>query len=138
MRAACGFLLLLAVPLSAAPVPKELRAGDEMRIVGVWQLKVSKIGDADYATAIGTKWTLGADGKAIRDRPNDGIGKATFKIDPKATVKAFDWITEEGNTFLGVYELDGDTFRVALSTGARPTACKQNEGGYYFEFRRIK
>jgi uncharacterized protein (TIGR03067 family) len=138
MRATCGFLLIPAAPLSAAPVPKELRAGDEMRIVGVWHLKVSKIGDGDYTNAIGTKWTLGADGKAIRDRPNEGIGKADFKIDPKSPVKSFDWITEEGNTFLGVYELDGDTFRVALSTGARPAACKPSDGGYYFEFRRIK
>ncbi len=138
MRSACGILLLLALPLSAAPIPKELRAGDEMRLVGVWHLKSAKFGDGDYTTAVGTKWTLGGDGKALRDRPNEGLGKAEFKIDPKATVKAFDWITDEGNTFLGVYELDGDTFRVTLATGARPTACKPGEGAYHFEFRRAK
>ena len=119
-------------------MPKELRTGDERLIVGVWQLKVSKIGETDYESAIGTKWTLGADGSAIRDRPNDGIGKATFKIDPKATPKSYDWNTEEGTTFLGVYELEGDTLRVTLTTGERPTVCKPSGNNYYFEFRRLK
>lgn len=138
MRIACGLLLASALPLFAAPVPKELRAGDEARIVGVWHLKAAKYGDGDYDSAVGTKWTLGADGKALRDRPNEGLGKATFKLDPKAAAKGFDWVTDEGNTFLGVYELDGDSLRVTLNSGARPTACKPADGAYHFEFRRAK
>ena len=140
MRFAFGLLLLSTLPAFGAPVPKELRAGDAQRIAGVWTLTTAKYGQEDYESAHGTKWTLGADGKAIRDRPNEGIGKATFKLDPKAGVKTFDWITEEGNTFVGVYELDGDRFKVILvvNTRERPTVCRPTEGGYCFEFQRGK
>ncbi len=140
MRIAVGFLMFGALPLAAAPVPKELRTSDAQRIAGVWKLVSAKFGEADYDAAAGTKWTLGADGKAVRDRPIEGIGKATFKLDPKASVKAFDWMTDEGNTFHGVYELDGDRFTVvlALSGHDRPKACKPTAGAYCFEFQRRK
>lgn len=140
MRFATGFILLAAFPLIAAPVPKEIRAGDDQRIVGVWTLTNAKYGDADFDSAVGTKWTLGADGKAVRDRPNEGPGTATFLIDSKAAVKTFDWSTGEGNAFVGVYELDGDRFNVVLiSKGrVRPTVCQPTEGGFYFEFKRDK
>ena len=140
MRFAIGFILLTAPPLIAAPVPKEIRAGDDQRIVGVWTLTTAKYGDTDFESAVGTKWTLGADGKAIRDRPNEGVGKATFQIDSKALVKTFDWQTGEGNTFVGVYELDGDSFNVVLIAKGlvRPTVCQPTEGGFYFEFKREK
>jgi uncharacterized protein (TIGR03067 family) len=133
MRVSCGLLLMLTAPLSAAPVPKELRAGDEMRILGVWHLEKSKYGDGEYG-AIGTVWTLGPGGKAIRKRPNEDPGEVAFKFDPKAPVKTFDW----DDSFLGVYELDGDTLRVTLGTGTRPTACKPGDSVYYFVFRWVK
>ena len=140
MRAAIGFIVFTAFPLMAAPVPKEVRAGDDQRIVGVWKLTKAKFGDADFDSAIGTKWTLGADGKAVRDRPNEGIGTATFQIDPKADLKTFEWMTDEGNHFQGVYELDGDLFKVVLVVKGRdrPKLCEPTEGGYCFEFKREK
>jgi uncharacterized protein (TIGR03067 family) len=140
VRSAIGYILLSALPLVAAPVPKEVRAGDDQRIVGVWTLTKAKYGEGDFDSAVGTKWTLGADGKAIRDRPNEGVGKAKFLIDPTVAVKTFEWITDEGNTFVGVYELDGDRFNVVLVVKGRdrPTACQPTEGGYYFEFKREK
>ena len=55
MRAAIGFIVFTAFPLMAAPVPKEVRAGDDQRIVGVWKLTKAKFGDADFDSAIGTK-----------------------------------------------------------------------------------
>ena len=134
------WLIFCSAATSAAPVPKELRGGDLQRIAGVWTLTKAHYGEADFDSAVGTKWTLGADGRALRDRPNDTVGKATFKIDPGAGVKTFDWMTEEGNTFRGVYELDGDRFKVILKIegGDRPRICKPTEGAYCFEFRRVK
>lgn len=134
MRIACGFLLVAAVPLFAAPVPKELHAGDEVRILGMWHLEKARYGDGEYSGAVGTKWTLGTDGKAIRERPNEAPGAVGFKFDPKATVKTFDW----DDSFPGVYELAGAMLRVALGTGTRPAACKPGDAIYYFEFRRAK
>ena len=140
VRFALGWLLVGILPAVAAPVPKELRAGDLQRITGAWTLTKAHYGEADFDSAVGTKWTLGSDGHALRDRPNDTVGKATFKIDPGAGVKTFDWMTEEGNTFRGVYELEGDTFKVILKIegGDRPRVCKPTEGAYCFEFRRAK
>ena len=139
-RFTLGWLLVGFATATAAPVPKELRTGDLRRIAGAWTLTKAHYGEADFDSAIGTKWTLSADGQALRDRPNDTVGKATFKIDPGAGVKTFDWMTEEGNTFRGVYELEGDTFKVILKIegGDRPRVCKPTDGAYCFEFRRGK
>ena len=139
MRTTCALLIAFALPLNAAPVPKEVRAGDAARLLGEWHLTEAKYGEADYA-AIGTKWTFGADGKALRDRPNEGLGTAAYKIDPSAAAKTFDWETGEGTLFHGVYELDGDAFKVVLVLGTeeRPAACRPIEGGYHFTFRRAK
>ncbi len=140
MRFAILLLLLPCPPAFAAPVPKELRGTDAERIAGVWKLTTAKYGLEDYESAHGLKWTLGADGRAIRDRPVEGIGKATFKLDPKAGVKTFEWITDEGNTFHGVYELDGDRFKVVLvlKGAVRPAGVRPTEGAYCFEFLRAK
>ena len=140
MRFAVPLLLLVGLPAFAAPVPKELRGTDADRIAGVWKLTTAKYGLEDYESAHGTKWTLAANGTAIRDRPTEGIGKATFKIDPKAGAKTFEWNTEEGSIFYGVYELEGDRFKVILSVNStdRPKVCKPTEGAYCFEFQRAK
>ncbi len=135
MRAVCLLLLTLTLPVSAAPVPRELRGGDDVRIVGVWRLEKARYGDGEYAGAVGTKWTLGAEGQAIRERPNEAPGTVVYKIDPKAAAKTFDW---DGGSFPGVYELDGDTLRVALGGSVRPESCKPGEGVYFFEFRKVR
>lgn len=126
----------------AAPIPKELRANDQSRIAGRWKLVSAKFGEAEYQNAVGTVWTLAADGSAIRDRPNEGIGKAKFAMDPSLDVKSFDWNTDEGNVFLGIYELDAEHFKVLLAAkGAdskRPTKLEPASGAYLFEFQRVK
>jgi uncharacterized protein (TIGR03067 family) len=132
------FSALVLAPLAlAAPVPKALKRADAAAIVGEWEVTAATYGGDDYPSAVGTKWTLKDDGTAVRDRPNQGLATAKFEIDPKADPKAFDWHTGEGFTFLGVYELDGDTFKVCLrADAARPTKLTDTRGSYVFEFKR--
>jgi uncharacterized protein (TIGR03067 family) len=59
--------------------------------------------------------------------------KSTFKIDPKANPKTIDVTIKEGNgegeTLLGLYEIDGDTFTVCLAFigGERPQKLESKE-----------
>ena len=131
-------LALLSLAL-AAPVPRALKASDATVIVGEWELVKGTYSGQPFESADGTKWTLNADGTAVRDRPKQGRATAKYKLDPAADPKTFDWDTDEGNQFLGVYELDGDTFKVCLrADAARPTKLTDTQGSYVFEFKRTK
>jgi uncharacterized protein (TIGR03067 family) len=132
-------VLVFASLAVAAPVPKGLKPSDPTALLGTWELTAATYSGQPYPSAHGTKWTFRDDGTAKRDRPNDGISTAKYTLDPKTNPKAFDWNTEEGNSFLGIYELDGDTFRVCLQYDAskgRPTAMTDAGGTYQFEFKR--
>ena len=134
------FPALLAASLAvAAPVPKGLKPSDSSVLLGTWELTSATYSGQPYPSAHGTKWTFHDDGTAKRDRPTDGISSAKYKIDPKTSPKEFNWDTVEGNSFLGIYELDGDTFRMCLqydATKGRPAAMTETSGTYLFEFKR--
>lgn len=132
-------MALLAVVL-AAPVPKNLKANDQAAIVGKWELTSATVSGQPYESAHGTKWTLAADGTAVRDR-KEGVATAKYTLDPKGDPKAFDWHTDEGNTFVGAYSLTGDTFRVSLRLkgSKRPKSDTDTaDGAYVFEFKRMR
>ncbi len=64
-----------------------------------------------------------------------GVYDGTFRLDPKADPKTFDWTGKgpAGATELrGIYELEGDTLRLcyveAASGAARPTELRSTEG----------
>lgn len=132
-------MVMLAVAC-AAPVPKNLKAADPTAIVGKWELTSATCGGQPYESANGTKWTLAADGTAVRDR-KEGVATAKYTLDPTADPKSFDWHTDEGNTFVGAYSLTGDTFRVSLRLqgSKRPTSDTDTaDGAYVFEFKRMR
>lgn len=132
-------MALLAVAC-AAPVPKNLKANDQAAIVGKWELTSATVSGQPYESAHGTKWTLAADGTAVRDR-REGVATAKYTLDPKGDPKAFDWHTDEGNTFVGAYSLTGDTFRVSLRLkgSKRPKSdTDADDGAYVFEFKRMR
>jgi len=70
--------------------------------------------------------------------------KAKFTLDPSKKPKTIDYqMTEgftKGKTQLGIYELDGDTFKACFnSAGAeRPTEFKSGEGLTFSEWKRKK
>lgn len=111
--------LLLAVPMAlAAPVPKDFKPANTS-LDGTWAFVSATLGGNPDTSYDGAKWVLDKNGKGMR---HVGIGPGIpieYKADPKA--KTFDW-TVSGTTWVGIYEIKGDTMRVALGSGeARPT-----------------
>ncbi len=130
-------LRLLASPLAlAAPVPKELKRTDATAILGTWQMVVQS-NSGGPATPEAVKWRLESDGKAFIMNPGDtAIG---YKLHPGLSPKGFDWQWPT-SLHMGLYELDGDTLKVVITSGAstvRPTELKPATGVIYCEFKRI-
>lgn len=72
--------------------------------------------------------------------------RGTFAVDPKAKPRTID-ITmtegpEKGSVMLGIYELDGDTYRIcaAMSGPERPKefTCKEGSGRMLHVLKRVK
>jgi uncharacterized protein (TIGR03067 family) len=132
------FLALLfgTTLLLAAPVPKDKpKLKDEEAILGSWKIESF---DTDGAPggppkdAIdGIRFVFEKDGKMKLTM--SAMGKtmeqeAEYKLDPEAKLKTID-LTKMGQTAKGVYELDGDTFKLAMvenPNGERPTELKAN------------
>ena len=128
--------LLLAAPLAlAAPVPKELKRNDERNILGTWDMVVHSH-NGGQAGAQSVKWRLEPDGKAFIMNPGDtAIG---YKLHPEMSPKGFDWQWPT-SLHLGRYELDGDTLKVVITSGAatvRPGELKPGPDVIYCEFKR--
>src|SRR5262249_34355351 len=67
--------------------------------------------------------------------------EGTFAIDPKKDPKEIDLnLTVKGQaaTWMGIYELKGDTLKLALSGGGRPTELSSKGGGVLIVFERMK
>ena len=80
---------------------------------------------------------LGKDGKAVRHLRGDGGTEAEYQADPKAKPMAFDWTVSE-STWLGIYEIKGDTLTVALGGGDnRPTEFA-GQPVYVFTMKKAK
>jgi uncharacterized protein (TIGR03067 family) len=130
-------ILLLAAPLVlAAPVPKELKRTDEQAILGMWDM-VAHSSNGAPATPQTVKWRLESDGKAFILNPGESaIG---YKLHPELSPKGFDW-QWPGSLHLGRYQLEGDTLKVVITSGAstvRPTELKPAADVIYCEFKRV-
>lgn len=100
---------------------------DEKEIIGTWQVTYVEDGGrvAPLETPDGQKLdaqiVFNAESmKMVMDgRTNEGA----FSLDPSTSPKSID-LTENGQTKLGIYDLQGDTLRICISekTDARPTA----------------
>lgn len=134
-----ALLTALVVPalLVAAPVPKDdKKIKDEEAILGTW--KIDKFdtgggpGGPPQAEIDKIRFIFEKDGKMkFVGGPGGENETATYSMDSAAKVKTLDiTITRPGgkpDTALGIYELDGDTFKWCMSEGsnkARPEELK--------------
>ena len=135
MRLPSLAILLLAVPLTfAAPVPKELKRGDETRILGTWDMVAHSMAGGP-PTPQSVKWRLEPSGRAFILNPDEiAIGYVLHGGFPKG----FDW-NWPGSSHLGLYELNGDTLKVVIANAGgsvRPTELKPGADVIYCEFKR--
>jgi len=141
MNANCS-LIVIASLLTAigAPGKESAPMNDRDKLQGTW-LTVSLVNDGktlvDEKTPPkdGPTTKLAYDGNKWMVRVGDKtVASGTFRIDPKKTPKEIDILDESGmnddKTTLGIYELDGDTYRYCLAPAGkpRPTEFASKEG----------
>lgn len=113
------FLLLVSVGLSlAAGDAKEEVKKELERFGGTWKFVSleadgKKVPEADFETA-----RLVLKGASFTFTDDHGTVHGTFQVDPAKKPKTID-VTftdgpDKGKTFLGIYELKGDTYKVCI------------------------
>jgi uncharacterized protein (TIGR03067 family) len=130
-------LLFGTTLLLAAPVPKEKhKLKDDEAILGSWKIESF---DTDGAPGgppkemiHGIRFVFEKDGKMKMSMTVSGQKQeqpAEFKLDAEPKLKTIDLI-REGQAAKGLYELDGDTLKLAICDGLgkdRPTELKANK-----------
>ncbi len=130
-------LLLLAVPVFAAPVPKAVKKANASPD-GHWYLKeIILDGTSDTVLASFDRHTLIEGEKyacAKSGRPSL-TGAANFTITDPDRPHLRKW-----GTLPAVYEVDGDTLRACYAHDGRKelTECKPGAGIHYYVFERVK
>ncbi len=130
-------LAVIACPLHAAPVPKELKKDQTLQ--GTW--KVESIVIFGQPSAENLYWTIDTEGNLIRH--SDPIAPAnaarTIVLKQDLATKSLDYLAGH-MTFLGVYRLGGDTleFCLAKQGEARPAAIEATPRTYLWTLKRVK
>jgi uncharacterized protein (TIGR03067 family) len=124
-----GTILLVSL-LSAAPAPKDT---DQEMIQGTWKLESVESGGQVYVEQY-KDWTFNIKDDKLIIKIGDKVAKEyAIKIDPDKKPKTVDLIREIGGqtlTELGIYELDGDTWKMCNDEAGimRPTEYGTKEG----------
>lgn len=133
-----AFLLIAATTAPAADAADDLK-----KFVGTWQ-EVSNIENGKARSAEDVKSArvvITAAGKWEALKDGQVYLKGSVKLDPSKKPKAADWTIDDLNmTALGIYELDGDTWKHCFALEKRPTefASKEGSGVTYIVLKRVK
>ncbi|HEY4593463.1 MAG TPA: TIGR03067 domain-containing protein [Thermoanaerobaculia bacterium] len=140
-----GFLILTAGLLLAAPgAGQEERPQTDLdKLQGTW-LTVSLVNDGkvlvgeNVPSKPGPATTFAYEGNRWLVKVGDKtVASGIFKVDATKTPKEIDILDESGTqndkTKLGIYELDGDTYRYCLAPAGkpRPAEFSSAEGSGY-------
>lgn len=141
-RFSFGVLIACAVAV-AAPIPKkdDKPKSDSEAILGAWVLDKFE-GQDQPPPGVVVKFNFTKDGKMgieLGDRMRE---KGGYKIDPNTKPKSIDIADPQGETTLGIYELDGDTLKMCIVRGknmVRPTEFKvTGKKMMLFHLKRVK
>ena len=128
-------LLLIALPLSAAPVPKELARVETFD--GTWT--VESLVTFGRASSENLLWTIDAEGNLLRHDPSVAAGTAgqTIRLGFDRQTKALEW-SQGATTFVGVYRPSGDKLEICLAMqgAARPKEVEAGPKNYLWTLRR--
>ncbi len=129
--------LVIPALLVAAPVPKDKeKVKDDEAILGTWKIEKFDNGGGPGAPPQSDidkmRFVFEKDGVLrMTGGPGGEDMKGTFKLDPAAKPKAIDLVMSppghQPDTLLGLYELDGDTLKLCITSGpskVRPEQIK--------------
>jgi uncharacterized protein (TIGR03067 family) len=105
------------------------------RFQGTWKFESLEIGGMKMDVGVYKDVRLILEGDKFTHKEGKEPAHGTFKVDVSKKPKTID-ITftdgpEKGNTILGIYELDGDTYRVCIDLAkkdVRPTKFESKMG----------
>lgn len=115
MKARSLFILTIVL-CSAAPPPINESKKELARLQGTWEMVALEVNgeEVPQKKLAGTTLTIRGDKYLVKVK--DTTHETTFEIDPKKNPKAIDMYFPNGTELpklsKGVYDLDGDTFRV--------------------------
>lgn len=142
-------LLLLAAPLLAAPVPKDLKKKD-VRLDGKWEAVEYYYNGKIVLNNVVVTWVIDGEKLSI-DQVARGVGQVGDTADVTyALVKpdggaanAIDYTytntSTPKRTIPGVFELEADSLKFCwtnAASGERPTECKPSLGTGMYVFKR--
>src|SRR5687767_8590282 len=107
------FLCSLVVAGIVIPsLPARQVQGNKDSIEGTWKI-VSYLNSGKDVTEKSAKITfIFKDGKYLVKEGDKTLLQGTYKLDPSKSPKWIDIINPEIGTFLGIYELEGDTLKI--------------------------
>jgi hypothetical protein len=140
MRLALFALLCIAPALSAAPIPKEVRAAPSH--VGTWELVTLDPKDPSKRLPTGQFWHIDAEcGVAFGGWPAVARAKPSerFAFDPKTGEVNHTLIAGNQRMLYGLYRIEGDLLTIQLNTGdpsIRPKGLAPEGGCSLWHLRR--
>jgi uncharacterized protein (TIGR03067 family) len=144
-------LLLLALPLAAAPVPKSLKKPANP-LAGEWVVTDWYIDDAQMRRTEEARWSI--DGEKLTVTGKGPGAPEGFQDNVRRTItrpegggpNAFDYtiLPNDGDPVSlrpAVIEFVDDTFTICMSSrhnGTRPTACVPTQGTIMYTLKRVE
>ncbi len=139
-------MMLAAACLAAAGDGDIAIKKEYEKLEGTWKMESFTMDGKPAPTKDFADFRMTLKGETFTTVSADGKSAGTYKVDPARSPKTID-ITftsgqNDGMTMLGVYEVDGDTYKVCLPTSSkeRPKELTSRDGtGLVLEvFKRIK
>jgi uncharacterized protein (TIGR03067 family) len=121
----------LALAAPAPPQPEDVAKKDLAKMQGAWTVESVRHSGADEPAESVAKDKVVIDGDKFTIKHDGRDEESTIKLDPSKTPKALDVTLASGEAMLGIYELDGDTLKIAV-TG--PPAKQPEEKGRAAKF----
>jgi len=137
-----ALFISLSVTATAAPIPIA-KVKDAVAIQGKWNvLELLRDGKPDKEGSEGVVVTIGKDTFTVKEPKEESEDVMVYKLDEDK--KHIDFAAMQPvmvQDMNGLYELDGDTLRMAFGTGdesVRPKVLKGGPGVVFFKLQRIK
>jgi uncharacterized protein (TIGR03067 family) len=122
------------------------KPGDADKLVGTWQgYVVTGRGEDPNNGPLKLELVITSDKIRAKDlRSGESLGEGPYKLGPDKTLKELDATGKvkerPSTTYLGIYELEGDTLKWCVSNGGkdRPTELATRRGKYLMVLKRQK
>ena len=136
-----ALLLLGADSLSAAPVPKELKA--DFKFEGLWRVESIVANGTPVVREPAEYWTVDAKSVVMMHEgsvpPAGKTGHLQPTFDQAAGTLVYKLINGNIPECLGRYRVSGDTLTIAIALkGGRPSTVETGSGIYVWQLKRVE